>query len=44
MFDVGLPQGWCADAKAKTGQRLPEGPAWHPSGTLYFNDIAGNAF
>jgi gluconolactonase len=45
MFDVGLPLGLIsADAKAKTAASVCflEGPAWHPSGTLYFSDIAGN--
>lgn len=45
MFDVGLPLGLVnADAKAKTAASVCflEGPAWHPSDTLYFSDIAGN--
>ena len=45
MFDVGLPIGLVsAEAKAKTAASVCflEGPAWHPSGTLYFSDIAGN--
>jgi len=45
MFDVGLPPGLVsAEAKAKTAASVSflEGPAWHPSGTLYFSDIAGN--
>lgn len=45
MFDVGLPMGLVnAEAKAKTAASVCflEGPAWHPSGTLYFSDIAGN--
>jgi gluconolactonase len=45
MFDVGLPLGLVsAEAKAKTAASVCflEGPAWHPSGTLYFSDIAGN--
>ena len=45
MFDVGLPQGLvAADAKARTAASVCflEGPAWHPSGDLYFSDIAGS--
>jgi gluconolactonase len=45
MFDVGLPEGLVpAGTKARTaaGVCFLEGPAWHPSGDLYFSDIAGN--
>lgn len=45
MFDVGLPLGLVnAETKAKTAASVCflEGPAWHPSGTLFFSDIAGN--
>jgi gluconolactonase len=45
MFDVGLPtQLVPPDSKARTatGVCFLEGPAWHPSGDLYFSDIAGN--
>jgi gluconolactonase len=44
-FDVGLPVGLVrAGAKPKTTASVCflEGPAWHPSGELYFSDIAGN--
>lgn len=44
-FDVDLPAGLvCCGAKAKTTASVCflEGPAWHPSGALYFSDIAGN--
>src|SRR3954465_15920945 len=45
MFDVGLPAGLVA-SEAKVGVAANvcflEGPAWHPSGDLYFSDIAGN--
>ena len=44
-FDVGLPEGLVpADAKVQTaaGVCFLEGPAWHPSGDVYFSDIAGN--
>ncbi|HTM56267.1 MAG TPA: SMP-30/gluconolactonase/LRE family protein [Pirellulales bacterium] len=45
MFDVGLPtQLVPPDTKARTAASVSflEGPAWHPSGDLYFSDIAGN--
>ena len=45
MFDVSLPLDLVApQAKAKTAASVSflEGPAWHPSGDLYFSDIAGN--
>lgn len=45
MFDVGLPAQLVApDTKVKTAASVCflEGPAWHPSGVLYFSDIAGN--
>lgn len=45
MFDVGLPtQLVPPDTKVRTaaGVCFLEGPAWHPSGDLYFSDIAGN--
>jgi len=45
MYDVDLPAALLrAGTKAKTAASVCflEGPAWHPSGTLYFSDIAGN--
>jgi gluconolactonase len=45
MFDVDLPSGLVPrDTKARTAANICflEGPAWHPSGTLYFSDISGN--
>jgi gluconolactonase len=45
MFDVDLPAGLVpADAKARAAANVCflEGPAWHPSGELYFSDISGN--
>lgn len=45
MFDIGLPTGLIeAGAKARTAATVCflEGPAWHPSGDLYFSDITGN--
>jgi gluconolactonase len=44
MFDVGLPTQLPPDTKVRTaaGVCFLEGPAWHPSGDLYFSDIAGN--
>lgn len=45
MFDVGLPSQLVPpDTKARTAASVSflEGPAWHPSGDLYFSDIAGN--
>jgi gluconolactonase len=45
MFDVNLPAGLvAAGSKARTAANICflEGPAWHPSGDLYFSDISGN--
>jgi len=45
MSDVDLPLGLVpADAKARAAATVCflEGPAWHPSGDLYFSDISGN--
>ncbi len=45
MFNVDLPAGLVAEGtKAKTAANVCflEGPAWHPSGDLYFSDISGN--
>lgn len=45
MKDIGLPRGLvAADAKPRTAATVCflEGPAWHPSGDLYFSDITGN--
>ena len=45
MRDIALPKGLVPeDAKAKVAANVCflEGPAWHPSGDLYFSDISGN--
>ncbi len=45
MFNVDLPPGLVPPGtKARTAANICflEGPAWHPSGDLYFSDISGN--